>query len=602
MQATPSAAEHTGNSNVTTDNLAATYTNVLRPNLLWDARFTYLRDNEPGEANATTPEAVIRQGGVTVMQIGRNFFSPRYTNTKRVQTIQSISHTRGRHTYKIGFDMNLERIDNFFPGNFSGTYTFNSYADFATRTPFSFTQAFGGANTSGALTKPNIDEYAIFAQDSWRVNDRLTLNYGVRYDLMNSADPKVDNPDPGLKAMGLSTSRMNLDTNNLAGRLGFARKMDSEGKLVVRGGYGIFYGRTPGILTGTAHSQNGIQVRTYTLRSGFPTYPNILSAPPAGSVRPDIYVYAPDYVQPQTHQWNFNVEKSLGRDYSITIGYLGVRGVHLTRTRDINLYPSELVQGRFSDGTPVSFFRHPGVAAPDRPNAAFGRISLFDSGADSIYHGGFVQVNKRFARNLQFMASYTYAKVVDSLPDQTSVVVGGSDDAKVAQDTLQPNLDRGLGDADLRHRVVLSGVWDLVYGRSLSNSAARSLLRDYQLSLITTLETSRYASALVSADVNNDGNTRADRPPLVGRNTLAGPGFAAVDVRFSRDIKLKERATMRLMFEGFNVTNRSNFNNYNRGQYTFNATTRVFTPTTNFLQRTGSGDPRILQIAAKIIF
>ena len=86
-------------------------------------------------------------------------------------------------------------------------------------------------------------------------------------------------------------------------------------------------------------------------------------------------------------------------------------------------------------------------------------------------------------------------------------------------------------------------------------------------------------------------------------NTVEGPGFASVDVRISRTIPLHgERAQLRLIGEAFNVTNRANFNNFNRGQYTFNATTRVFTPTTNFLVRTGSDAPRILQLAAKITF
>jgi hypothetical protein len=597
-----SAAEHTGNSNVTTDNLAISSTRVLTPRTLWDARFIYLRDNEPGEANSDQPEAVIRQGGVTAMQIGRNFFSPRYTNTKRYQTIQTVSHTRGSHTYKFGADFNFERIGNFFPGNFSGSYTFNSFADFAARRPFSFTQAFAGANTPGALTEPNVKEYAFFVQDSWRASDRLTLNYGVRYDLMDSADSSVDNSDAGLRGLGLSTSRINLDTNNWAGRLGLAYRVDREGRLVLRGGYGIFYGRTPAIMTGTAHSQNGIQVRTYSLTTGLPTYPNVLPAAPATGPRPDIYVFAADYVQPQTHQWNFNIEKALGRDFALTLGYLGVKGTHLSRTRDINLLPSEVVQGRFSDGTPVSFFRHQG-AAVTRPVASFGRISLFDSGADSIYHGAFIQINKRFSNNFQFMTSYTYAKVIDTAPEQTSVVVGGSDDAKVAQDTLLPNLDRGRGDADLRHRFILSGVWDITYARSLTNPVARALLRDYQMSLITTLESGRYSSALMNSDVNNDGNTRTDRPPYLGRNTIEGPGLATVDFRFSRDIPIyKERAKFRLIFEAFNITNRANFNNFNRGQYSFNATTRVFTPVANFLQRTATSDPRILQLAAKIFF
>src|SRR5262249_30614388 len=210
---------------------------------------------------------------------------------------------------------------------------------------------FAGANTDGPLSKPNTSEYAFYAQDAWRVNDALTLNYGVRYDLFDYANPKVKNPDAGLAAAGLDTSRINLDTNNLAARLRFAYKLSRSGNTVLRGGYGNYYGRTPTILTGTAFTQNGIQVQTYTLSSNIPAYPNILSGPPALNRTPDIYVFAKDYVQPLTHQWSLNLERQLGNDYVITIGYLGVRGEHLSRTRDINFFPAVATQGSFADRT-----------------------------------------------------------------------------------------------------------------------------------------------------------------------------------------------------------------------------------------------------------
>ena len=592
-----SAAEHTGNSNIATDNVAGNYTRVIGGNVVWDARVIYLRDNEPGEANSAAPEVNVTQSGTAVLQFGRNNFSPRYTNSTRWQTIQSISVTHGRHTIKAGYDYNFERIANYFPGNFSGAYNFTSYAAFASRTPFSYTQAFAGAGTPGPLTHPDVNEYAVYVQDSWRFTSRLTLNYGFRYDLMQSAQPLVKNPDPGLAAMKLDTSRMNLDTNNFAARVGFAYRILKSDRLVVRGGYGNFYGRTPEILTGTAHSQNGIQVQTYTLTAGFPTYPNILSAPPAASRRPDIYVFAPDYVQPLSHQYSFNVEMELGKDYSLTAGYMGLHGVHLTRTRDVNFFPADLLDGRFADGTAVKFYRFPG-----RANANFGRISVFDSGGSSSYNSGFVQLNKRFAKNFQVLASYTLSKVIDTVPDATSVVVG-SDDAKVAQNTLSPNLDRGLGDTDIRHRLILSGVWDIAYAHTLKTPALRWLLDGYQISPIVEARSGRPFSVGVGGDPDGNTNTRTDRPPYLGRNTRIGPGFATVNLRVSRDIAIyRERAKLRIIAEAFNLTNRANFSAFNKGQYNFALATRTFTPASNYLVNTDTFDPRILQIAAKITF
>jgi hypothetical protein len=603
-----SAAEHTGNSDVTTDNIAAVHTAVLGTRAVLDTRFVFIRDNEPGGANSAAPEAQIRQSGATVLNIGRNNFSPRYTNAKTYQVAETLSYTRGRHAYKMGVDIDTQRIGNFFPGNFSGSYQFNSYADFAAKKPASFTQGFAGANTAGPLTQPNVNEYAFFAQDSWRITERLTLNYGLRYDFFGYAQPTVKNPDADLAARHLDTSRINSDTNNLAGRFGFAYKANQAGTLVVRGGYGTFYGRTPSILTGTAFSQNGIQVQTYTLTASIPsqagllpTYPNILSAPPALARTPDVYVFAPDYVQPLTHQWSLNIEKQLGRDYAVTLGYLGVRGVHLTRTRDINLFPALAITGSYADGTPVTYYRHPDA----RPMSAFRRVSVFDSGADSIYHGGFIQLTKRFSQGFQLQSSYTFSKVIDTVPDQTSVVIGGGDDAKVAQDTLLPNLDRGRGNADVRHRFIFSGIWDIHYAQSLQSGVARAILGGYQLSTLTTLQSGRFLSPTVggNSDVNNDGNTRNDRSPYVGRNTIEAPGFATVDIRFTKDIPLlTERARLRLIFEGFNLFNHPNFSSILTTKYNFSSSTRVFSPAAGYLSPTDTYDPRIIQLAAKITF
>src|SRR5207245_10077135 len=119
---------------------------------------------------------------------------------------------------------------------------------------------------------------------------------------------------------------------------------------------------------------------------------------------------------------------------------------------------------------PLRHFRQPATPGTTRPNPAFGRISLFDSGANSSYQGGVVQFQRRFANRFQAHVSYTFSKVLDTTPDATSVVPGNTgDDAKVAQDTLAPNLDRGPGASDIRHRFVLSGVWDINYADSVSN-------------------------------------------------------------------------------------------------------------------------------------
>jgi hypothetical protein len=110
-------------------------------------------------------------------------------------------------------------------------------------------------------------------------------------------------------------------------------------------------------------------------------------------------------------------------------------------------------------------------------------------------------------------------------------------------------------------------------------------------------------TATVGSDPNNDTNTSTDRAPFVGRNTYEGPGYAQQDIRITRDIALyRERASLRLIFEAFNVFNRANFNAITSSQYSFSAATKTFTPNASFLTPTSTFDPRILQLAAKITF
>jgi len=178
---TLSVEEHSGDSLVKSDTFSGTLTSTLTSKLVNEFRFQFARDKEPGQANSAQPEAVINTGGGS-LNIGRNNFSPRETTIKRVQFVDNVSYLRGRSNWKFGLDFNFDRIFNFFPGLFSGSYTFPSYAAFGTNTPSAFTQNFPGAGTTGGTTKPNLSEYAFYAQNDFHFNSKLTLNLGIRYD------------------------------------------------------------------------------------------------------------------------------------------------------------------------------------------------------------------------------------------------------------------------------------------------------------------------------------------------------------------------------------------------------------------------------------
>lgn len=601
-----SALGHTGNSNVSTDNVGAIYTNALSSNTVLEGRFFYTRDYEPGFANSPDPETIIRQSGTNVISFGRNSFSPRFANIDTYQPTVTLSFTKGAHTFKVGVDTIFQQIGNYFPGNFSGSYTFNSYDDYARGLASSFTQAFPGPGTTGATVYPNVNEYAGFAEDSWHVNRHLTLNYGIRYDYFDYAQPGVRNPDPTLAAWNLHTERIHLDPTNVSPRFGFAFSPGDSGKTVVRGGYGIFYGVTPSIFTGTAFTQNGSNVQTFTYNgAAIPvTCPNVLVDIPTGSRTPSLFVFSSDFKNPQTQQWNLNVEHQFGSHYSITFGYLGLKGSHLPRTRDINLFPASPVTYPVRGAGTFTFDRFSSI----RPDANFGRIWLADSGADSSYNAAFIQLSKRFSQGFLVQTSYTWSHAIDDNPDATAVVVG-ADDAKLVQNNLLPNLDRGNANADIRQRFTFSGVWELNYVPHDANRFLRLALNGWQLSTLAQVQTGRPYTATLgqNPDLNNDGNLRDDRTPGQGRNAWRGPNFMTDDVRVSRYFPLGvERFRLQLIGEAFNITNRVNFVSLRTTQYNFTgdfAASFVALPT--FLTAApgnATRDPRILQLAAKLYF
>jgi outer membrane receptor protein involved in Fe transport len=598
-----SALGHTGNSNVNTDNVGATYTNAISSNKVFEGRFYYTRDYEPGAANSNAPETIIQQNGATAISFGRNSFSPRSANIDTYQPTASLAWVVGSHSFKFGADLIFQQIANYFPGNFGGSFTFTSFDNYFLNQPSSFTQAFAGPNTTGATVYPNVNEYAFFAEDNWRVSRRLTINYGIRYDYFAYAQPSVLNSDATLTAANLYTNRVHRDGTNVGPRVGLAYSLTEDGKTVLRLGYGIFYAVTPSIFTGTAFTQNGINVQSFTYNgAAIPvTYPALLPGIPTASRTPSLFVFANDFKNPQVQQWNFQVERQFGRNYSITLGYLGVKGSHLPRTRDINLYPAVATTAPVSTGGSFTYYRHPTL----RPNPNYGRIWLAESGADSIYNAGFVQLTKRFAQSLSLQTSYTWSHSIDDNPDATAVVFG-TDDSKLVQNNLLPNLDRGDSNADIRQRFVFSGVWNLNYVPKSANVVARALANGWTISTLATLQSGRAYNSTIGgvSDINNDGNLRDDRTPNEGRNALRGPNFLTDDVRISRYFPiLGERVRLQLIGEAFNITNRTNFISLRTTAYNFTGT--AFTPVSTFLTPapgSATSDPRILQLAVKLFF
>ncbi len=248
------------------------------------------------------------------------------------------------------------------------------------------------------------------------------------------------------------------------------------------------------------------------------------------------------------------------------------------------------------DGT-VPFKRY-----TTRPFTNFARVIAFESTSRSNYNGVTFDLNKRFSNNWQARLAYTWSVVKDDRPDATAVVPGTFDDAKYASDPQNFGTDYTYGDNDVRHRVVLSGVWSLdSYTQGIGNGFLKALAEGWSISGIASYQTGQPYSALVSTDLNNDGNARNDLAPGTRRNQFRYPSQFSVDPRITRDIPLM-RAHLQLIAEAFNLFNRSNVNGVLQTYYSYNAATTTLTGVSSFGGATLSTGPRIMQLAAKVTF
>jgi predicted porin len=303
-------------------------------------------------------------------------------------------------------------------------------------------------------------------------------------------------------------------------------------------------------------------------------------------------------------QARLGFEREILPSLSLSVTYMLFRGVHLTRTRDINLSAPTNLVATAPDGTTYTFERFSSTRPISRATGiTYNRISLFESTANSRYNGLAIQATKRFTKGFQFIAAYTYSKAEDDKPDQTAVVVG-ADDSKIVQNQLNPRADWGAADTDLRHRFVFSPVYETGRYTGSDNAVVRALLSDYVFSGIVQLQSGFAYSAFISNDPNNDGNRSNDRLPGTERNSFYTPATYQFDARITRIIRTSETTSLRLILEGFNIFNRVNVLTQNNTFYNFASPATLTAPAaaTPFGSNRSFLTPRQLQLAIKFDF
>lgn len=448
----------------------------------------------------------------------------------------TLSITKGKHNFRVGGEYRYNEnnyVLNFFT---RGQIDFANFTNFLTGLPtFSI---FGSGIGNRSL---RASDYNVFAQDDWKVNRKLTLNLGLRYELdlpaydtrgrIATFDPSLYVPRPavggvvigppigGFVQAGNVISQYDVasipnvgkrvvnsvDPNNFAPRVGFAYSPLESGKFVVRGGYGIFYSRT----SFQYLTLNVIAPPTYVfgVSALFPPISNPFFAAPPTSAFPTFVpgvalsgtLFDRGIRTPYLQQYNVSGQYELAKDYLLEVAYVGTHGVNLFRQLAINQAP--LVATGSSITNPVTgaviTTNTPANAAARAPFQGVSINGFFQnqSTAQSKYNALQMSLTKRMSKGVQFLASYTLAKSIDNGSGQgggpgTGGVVnpGGVGETSIVLGNQHSNLaNRGRSDFDRKHRFVLSALYDLPKPKLADSSKAGKLLfADWQLGTIFT--------------------------------------------------------------------------------------------------------------------
>jgi Carboxypeptidase regulatory-like domain/TonB dependent receptor len=547
---------------------------------------------------------------------------------------QKVSRHLGRHLFKFGGRYLRTVGSRTNPENPS--YSFNSLEDLRNNIPGTVNITFGSHGPHSS----RMFEFGFFGQDDFRVSSRFVLNLGLRYDFYsnNVVKPTGEvpvgivnlSPATDLRTFNFGQPRP-LDNpvehdgwSNLGPRLGFAYDFDGKGKTVVRGGFGVlFAGQVPAIYRqSVGHPVVPFRIiysRAEAMRLGirYPFYAEdvlpIAEQDVAASGRRLIFsVLDPNLQNPYTMNFQFNVQRSLGQDLMLEVGYVGLRGVKFPLHRRFNL---------------------PDRMTGERPNPQIIPGGFFvDNSESTVYHSLQTSLRKRLTRNLSFDAHYTFGKSLAFSGGDVGVYYGTDVNENVIQDFYNMATDRGPSTGDVNHRFIGDVIYQLPLLRSWT-PLLRNAIGGWQVSAIMTARTG--SPVFITQSCSNSYHCRPDytggdvllpekretgtcraggrcdvqyintaafaqvpvnqgvavRPGTAGKSLVRTPGAWGIDLSLAKNFRIKEGKTIQFRADMFNALNHVNLGGPNGS-----------INSANFGRISGAGGMRAMQMGMRFQF
>jgi len=498
---------------------------------------------------------------------------PRWAAYNLYEWTDALGYTRGRNSVKAGLNIKMMRLNSDSSTETGGTYNFGSLSDFldGTAAETFFVQI------PGFTQHRNWRQwfYGFYVQDDLTLRPNLTLNLGLRVEFMTSPNDgsgrcaNVSNVMMDTTRVGCPLFETSKD--NFMPRFGFAWDPSGQGKMAIRGGFGLFYDQP----FPTYWASPGRDQPPFTLRAGLedPSFPDAFEQidpdnPEAGNIRSLNYT-GTTYAM----QYTLTVQRQIASDTVVVLGYAGSQGRKLFRTGQMNIPIPEIIDGR-------KFF--PKDSEKRNPNWL--RLRIQHTDANSNYNALLASVNKRFSRGFQFQGSYTLSKVMSH-----AETVRGADFASGNVETMDPydlGRDRSLAEFDTRQNFVFNYTYELP-GNNLQGIGGK-IMGGWQTSGILSLA----SGAPFTANSRRSNTGERKRPDLaagasnnpvlggpdqyfdplafeapgrgfygnLGRNTLIDPGVATFDFSLIKNIYLPgESSQVQFRTEFFNLFNRANF-------------------------------------------